>query len=211
MTKWLDPQLPGELEPLCGPEELLEGAQDRLVQGLDLTGLDLSDLRWERTRFQRCRFSGAVLTGTECVDVIFEDCDLSNCLWPRAYLCRCLFRNGKGVGLDWTDAGLQYVTLEDGVFCYGNLSGGRLNRVRLIRCDFSEAAFSQASLKETGFQECVLRKTSFFRTMLAGQDFSTSTVEGLIISDTAEELKGLTVRYDQAAELAKLLGLNVSG
>ncbi|MCI8537895.1 MAG: pentapeptide repeat-containing protein [Oscillospiraceae bacterium] len=211
MSKWLDPQLCGELEPLQAPEELLEGAQDRLVQGLDLSGLDLSDLRWERSRFQRCRFSGAVLTGTECVDVVFEDCDLSNCLWSRAYLCRCLFRNEKGVGLDWTGAGLHYVTLEDSLFRYGNLSGGRLNKVRLIRCDLSEAAVSQAALKETSFQECVLRKTSFFKTSLSGQDFSTSTVEGLVISDTAEELKGLTVRYDQAAELAKLLGLRVVG
>ncbi len=209
--KWSEPHLREELEPLMAPEELLEpeGQQGRLVQGLDLSGMDLSELRWEGMRFRGCRFSGAALEGTECVDVVFEDCDFSNCVGARAYLCRCVLRSCKGVGLDLISSGLTWVTVEDGSFRYSNWNNTKLDKVRLVRCDFSEALMNQVTLRQTSFQECRLSKTSFFKTMLAGQDFTTCTAEGLVVSDTAEELRGLTVRYDQAAELAKLMGLKV--
>ena len=40
-------------------------------------------------------------------------------------------------------------------------------------------------------------------------DFTTSQIDGLVLSDSCEELRGLTVDLYQAAELSKRLGLMI--
>ena len=54
-----------------------------------------------------------------------------------------------------------------------------------------------------------LTGASFFRTPLRAMDFTTSQIGGLVLSDSCEELRGLTVDLYQAAELSKRLGLMI--
>ena len=54
-----------------------------------------------------------------------------------------------------------------------------------------------------------LRKCQFFKTMLKGMNFTTCSIQGLVLSDECRELKGAVVDLYQAAELAKYLGVVV--
>lgn len=49
--------------------------------------------------------------------------------------------------------------------------------------------------------------TSFFGTLLNGLDFTSSRMEGIVVSDTGKELRGAIVSVSQAADLARVLGL----
>lgn len=52
-------------------------------------------------------------------------------------------------------------------------------------------------------------RTELFRTSLKGIDLSNCDISGIIISDLFSELRGAEVSYEQAAELARLLGIKI--
>ena len=56
---------------------------------------------------------------------------------------------------------------------------------------------------------CDLSEVSFFRTPLKGVDLSTCAIDGITVSETFSELKGLTVGAHQTVGLAGLLGITV--
>ena len=57
--------------------------------------------------------------------------------------------------------------------------------------------------------ECKFIITNFFNTKLEGIDFSTSNIDGIIVSDNFKELKGIKVNEIQAIELSKLIGIKI--
>ena len=66
----------------------------------------------------------------------------------------------------------------------------------------------QKKLTATG---CDLRGANFFRTSLEGLDLSRCDMEGITVSESLGELKGLTVGAHQTVGLVKLLGVRVEG
>ena len=64
-------------------------------------------------------------------------------------------------------------------------------------------------MKKIKIKECKFILTNFFNTKLAGIDFSTSNIEGIILSNNFKELKGIKANEIQAIELAKLLGIKI--
>ena len=57
------------------------------------------------------------------------------------------------------------------------------------------------------FRDCDLTGTRLFHTPLAGLDLTTCHLEGLVLSDGGEELRGVIVDRWQAGELARRLGI----
>lgn len=208
--KRLEPVLGERLEALDESAELWsEEVSGREVRGLSFEGEQLEEGKWSRMRLVGCRFSGCVFTDCDWTDLVFQDCDLSNCVLERCRLTRCVLEGSKAVGLSAIRAGLSHVLLKDCQLRYANFNGSRLSQVEAAGCDLTEGLWSEVVWKGTEFRDCRMCRTNFFHTPLAGLDFTSCTLEGLVISDTARELRGLTVRWDQAAELARLLGLNV--
>ena len=75
-------------------------------------------------------------------------------------------------------------------------------------------SFTEATLQETVFKKTALEKTDFtgaslFRAMLAGMDFSRCTLDKIILSASCQELKGAKINTQQAAIVAKILGIEV--
>ncbi|NLZ46321.1 MAG: pentapeptide repeat-containing protein, partial [Clostridiales bacterium] len=52
-------------------------------------------------------------------------------------------------------------------------------------------------------------QVSFFKTPLFKIDFTSSEIDGIIVSNSFQELKGAIVTPYQASGLAKLLGLDI--
>ena len=71
------------------------------------------------------------------------------------------------------------------------------------------AIFQSCSLKKLTALDCGLSQVTFFRTRLDGLDLSTCTLEGLTLSQSLGELKGLTIAPHQAENLIKLLGVKI--
>ena len=73
--------------------------------------------------------------------------------------------------------------------------------------DFSKAGFSKCRMSNTVWEQVCFREANFFKTVLKDQDFTKSSIEGIVLSDERGELEGAVVNTFQALGLAKRLGL----
>ena len=68
----------------------------------------------------------------------------------------------------------------------------------------TEADVAGLSPHRTGFQE-----VDFFRTPLKGVDFSDCALEGITVSESLGELRGMKINPAQAVDLIPLLGIQL--
>ena len=73
--------------------------------------------------------------------------------------------------------------------------------------NFSEASFSESKFKKTVLKDCEFTRADFMHADLNGMDFSDCGIDGAFFQ--LDRLKGITVSYEQAVSLAKLLGIKV--
>ena len=77
-------------------------------------------------------------------------------------------------------------------------------------CVLRESFWTGCKLKKLTAEGVDLSGVSFFHTPLSGLDFSTCGIEGLTVSESLSELRGLTIGAHQAIDLIKLLGVKVT-
>lgn len=212
----LPPALPAQLEQAERGEELVDMARateeplaDWRFSGLDLAGGSLRDMRFERCEFSGCRFTGADLSRATFLDVVFKNCDFSALRAQSAYFCRCRWQGVKAMGAILTDCRLVHTVLEACTLVGANLTGASIEQARFEGSDFTECYFSECRHKALTVAEDIFVQTSFFGTPLAGLDFTTSRFEGVTVSDSGAELRGAVVTTEQAADLARVLGVIV--
>ena len=78
-------------------------------------------------------------------------------------------------------------------------------------CDLRQSLWMECKLSKWSAAKCDLTGVSFFRTPLKGLDLSTCDIEGITVSETFSELRGLTVGAHQTVGLARILGIKVEG
>lgn len=164
------------------------------VGGVELSGCKLIG----------CRFVGCSFEKTGFTDVVFENCDLSNCVMNGAVLHRVEFRNCKLVGCAFEEAYLRNVKLENCACGYVAVRHSDVKTVTFFGCDLTGADFFECKLTAV-LSDCKLIEAHFYQTPLRATDLTSSEIAGISISP--DDLKGAIVTRDQAADLARLLGL----
>ncbi len=199
-------------------EELLLTARDEerdvekiRIRGITVSGLDMSGLGFYQVSFENCRFLGCCLEKAAFRMVRFKNCDLSNTDFGWGYLAVCLWEDVKAVGVKLQKVSFLRVRMKNCNLHYGNLGESKLEKWKAEACDFTEGFFVSCQLKETLLQGNRFIRTSFFQTPLRGVDFTSCELEAVQVSEDGKELAGAVVDVYQAAEFAKLLGLNVVG
>lgn len=212
----LPPALPPRLEMAERPDELIDMARAQeeplsnwRFSGMSLAGESLRDMRFERCEFSGCRLTGCDLSGATFLDVSFKNCDLSGVRADSVYFCRCSWQGVKAMGAVLTDCRLVHMVLTDCNLRSVNLTGASIEQAHFAGTDFTESYFSECRHKYLTVDKDVFVKTSFFKTSLSGLDFTTSRFEGVTVSAEGGELKGAVVSVEQAADLAKVLGVIV--
>ncbi len=187
-------------------EEIKDKTYEReVITSAGCTGMDFQSVTFDGCRFIECDLSKASFY--ECK---FLHCDLSNCKLPDSYWKDCEMEGCKCKGIDLTNSTFKQTTFKDNSFVYGLFSECTFEGSRLSSCDLSNALFSQVALRRTTiFSECRLTRAELFKTSLKGIDLSDCDISGIALSDTFYELRGAEVSYDQAAELAALLGVKI--
>lgn len=178
--------------------------ENKLISKLEEIDFNAEDIEFEKCIFKDCKITG---TFEKAVfhDVIFENCDLSNCLFREGSFIRVEMRNSKFVGCDFSDSRVYHLICKDVIFKYANFSSASLEEVIFKKCDLSNGSFTECKLKNTYFDMSKLIQTQFFKTKLKGIDISTCEMSGIVT--TLEDIKGLVVNNFQAIELSKLLGI----
>lgn len=197
----------GQLHTLLQKESPLEnGSYSRMV----LQEETLDKLEVQHCTFSSCTFSCCSLAGASFTDVQFQNCDLSNSLLTDAYFARCRFISCRCIGTNLNGSVMRRCTIEQSTFQYADFDHTKMTDTVLTDTDFTEAAISEAKCKRLSLHGCRFVKNYFFKTPLAGIDFSTGTFCSPVVSWPPTELKGATVSLTQAAALAGLLGVKVN-
>ncbi len=103
---------------------------------------------------------------------------------------------------------MNNVLFEDCQCKYINLSKGRIKNTFFDSVKLPNAVFNETIFKQVEFSSCNLQQSEFLHTPLANIDFCSCDISGALVS--ISDLKDVIVTVNQAAELAKLMGIKIS-
>lgn len=211
-----EPDIPVELQLTRDAETFLRGVREReseteivkrKFEGEYLTKLNERGGVFKQIIFKNCKLIGCGFDEASFFDVVFENCDFSNSSFSDACFKNCMFLECRAVSADFYGSSFRHVSFEKCNIEDAGFDAVRMSYVKAEDTDFSEASFSKCNITNVEWKKTSFRKASFFKTLLRGIDFTQCDVEGIVISDGKEELKGAVVNQEQAVEFAKRLGL----
>lgn len=166
-------------------------------------------IEFEHVCFKKCRFVSCDFSGSMFYNVKLLNCDFSNCRFQSCYFKDTEILGCKGNGGDFSQSTFRKTLIEEGCYHYANYEGTLWDSSRLKECDFNEAFFPEVKFKKIQFEKVNLAETDLFKTQLEGIDLSDSNIEGIMISDTFRELRGLKISPWQAMDLVRFLGVEI--
>lgn len=186
--------------------------QDEILYEKEYTGevieaLDFNRIDLEEVRFIKCRITGCDFSSCALKRVTFEQCDLSNCTWKNSYFRDCVLTECKGDGGNFSQSSFVNTSLQGGSYHYGNFSATLWDNSEIRSSECGDSFFSEVKFKKMVFDMVNLIRTDFFKTPLKGMDLSTCLIDGITVSDTFRELKGVKLNAEQAVVVAQLLGV----
>lgn len=182
-------------------DELCYGMyQDVFIEQIKTPHFKINECHFKNTDFFECEWE--YIDG---MDIIFENCDLSNIIMSDGSLHRIIFKNCKLIGCDFSGSSIHDLQMYECNAAYSNFSFGNIKNMIAQQCDFTQSSFNETKLKNIQINECNFIKTEFIHTPLKDIDFSNSNIEGIHIS--TDSLYGIIVNPYQAMDLAKLLGI----
>lgn len=199
----------GLLEALEEVDRLGDDLSLRLFKGCSVSEAEIARISFDKIIFERCNFENVTFEGCSFGDVVFKNCSFVKCSFSGGIFSRCEFSGSRSVGGDFTLASFIDLTVKNSSFRYANFTMSRFERARIESCDMRGAFLARCTLENTEFSETDFSEGEFYYTPLSGMDLTSCKIFGVRFSDGAAELKGATVDVYQAAELARLLGVNI--
>ena len=99
--------------------------------------------------------------------------------------------------------------MEDTLARYANWNAAVLDQCTLKDCDLTESALSECRLSKLNFDSVDLAGAELFKTSFRGLDLSRCTLDNVALSASCTELKGAVISAQQAAIVARVLGIRV--
>ncbi len=201
----LQPRIPRILsDEIILPED--EGFyQQLLLADQDFSYLEIDQLCFQQSHIKKTKLLNMRLTKFECMDVQFENCDLSNVEWIAGSFHRVIFKNCKLTGSNFAESVLHDCQFIDCVCNYTSFNYAQLKIVHFQETSLLEAEFSEIKWTYLTLDKSNLTGTTWFHTLLNGLDFSHCSFEKIAFSQ--ETIRGLTVNQEQAIVLALGLGI----
>ena len=168
--------------------------EDETADGLDISGCDFENVLFRRCKFSHCNFDG---------------CDFANCNFENSYWKKAGISDSKGDGGNFSGSRFKECVWKDSSFCYANFSRAVFEGTHVRRCKFREAFLSEVKFRLTLFKETDFYRADFFKTPLKGMDMSDCILDGILVSETFRELRGMKGGIEQALSLAGLLGMEI--
>lgn len=196
------PQITGDLTELDDLKFSQGLSLERVTFGGDFTGVEAS-----RIEFSECRVKGAILTAANLADlrltdVIFEDCELSGCIMPRAVASRVEFRGCRMSGVIAPDSKWQDVKFLE---CKIDQASFRMST--WVKDQLSDSILSAADFYSASFQDVSFLRCNLGRVDLTEAKFRDVYLHGSLLDDLklAGSLQGITISTDQVIPMSLAL------
>jgi uncharacterized protein YjbI with pentapeptide repeats len=168
-----------------------------------------------RVRVRESELRGVIVEaetapGLELIDVVLNDCGLSNVDGREGFVRRVEVRNSQLVGFGVTGGEVRDLLVVDSSLELASFAGAALQDVVFERVNLVEATFLEARLDGVEFIDCRLAGADFRRAKVNGCAIRGSSLDGVLGVDS---LSGLRMPWNDvlasAAALATALGITV--
>ncbi len=180
-------------------------AVDEHIIYISASGTDFNRLRLDSCRFENCDFMGASFINCTLTRCTFIDCTFSG-----SYFRECTLSECSANGCSFTKSLFRKTEIRGGFYRYANFSDSVFEGSEITDAALAESAFIQVKLKKTALRSVDLSKCDVLGTPLKGIDLSECDISGLLLSENLRELRGARINTLQAAELVRLLDIEVS-
>ncbi|WP_028043594.1 pentapeptide repeat-containing protein [Candidatus Stoquefichus massiliensis] len=170
------------------------------------------DSKQSHHEIKNCLFEG--VTFEECqeedsyfLDVVFQNCDLSNMKFYSCLFRRVQFMNCKLMGTDFSESVFDQVNMKDCLCKFANFAFMKNKETVYQLCDFTQASIIETNLKKSSFIECSFNQCELQHASLSQIDLSTCDLNNIIT--TPEDIRGAIIDSYQAASLIHLLRVQI--
>lgn len=212
--KLIEPWLPAHLDLTEEDSGILfnavdtdEKLEEQHLKKINLEEENFTGLCFSKVYFENCVFLSCTFRKCEFTDVVFKSCNFSNSVFVDTYWNRCQIQSSKGMGANFAGSSIQNMFVCGSSMNYANFDDCKIEKMRTENTELNFSNISDCRVKNLEWDRTQLSRVNFFKTPLKDMDFSTSVIDGLVLSETCQELKGASVDLYQAAELAKRFGI----
>jgi len=180
----------------------------RVLENAALIGQHLTSVSFEGCVFRHMDLRQMDWQRVRCVDVRFEQCDLTGAVLREVSFERVEFLEGRLLGLQAPSVQLRHVRL---VQVHAPLSVWMQADAKHFwaeQCDFEEATFIEARFPGAVWRGCNLARADFSDVLLADADLRGSALTNTRLG--VRELEGVTIEAVQLLDLAHLLNVRVA-
>ena len=154
---------------------------------VSLNFCDFEKSYFENVIFKNCDLSNTSFERSTFKNVQFIDCKLVGTIMSGSYINNTNIKNSNCCNLIIQECTIYDSTFEDSNFISSNIGSSKQKNLKINKCNFDYCNFSN--------------------TLLNNIDFSTCSIEGIIVYQN--DLKGSIMNYNQAIDFIKILGIKV--
>ena len=98
----------------------------------------------------------------------------------------------------------------DSSFAYANFSKSQWENSAVSNCSFKESFWAEVRLKKLTLAASVFSGADFsLKHLFKDLDFSDCKIDGITVSETFKELRGMRINLLQSTNIARLLGIKI--
>ena len=180
------------------------------IDGTDEPPAELRRLRLRECRLVRVSLAPGPVPGIDLLDVVIDDCRLSNLDGREGSLRRVAITGSQLVGLGLRGGQVRDVRISDCSLELASFAGAQLRDVVFERVKLADASFLDARLEAVSFVDCVLAGADFRGARLRACAIRGASLDGVLGVDA---LRGLRMPWpdllDSVGALATALGIEI--
>jgi uncharacterized protein YjbI with pentapeptide repeats len=199
----------GSLEYIRQSAENDETVTDVCFDESEIEFEEIYAAEFYRCTFRGCRFADCAFEKAYFHQCQFIACDFSNTSIYDSCIKDCVFRDSKLIGASVSESVLDTVSFVSCLLDYMSFSSCKLSLFTLDSSTLFSSEFTQCTPRGFVIRRCKIDRAHFFRTPLKGVDFTDSSLNSIVVSDTFEELRGAYFTPSQAVEISRLLKINI--
>lgn len=173
----------------------------------ELVNKDKYRIVLDTCKLKNVRFNDNNFYRSEFIDVIFDNCDLSNNTFENCIFIRCEFKSCKLLGSTFYSCAISDVLIEDSISKYVVIAENKITSFDIINSSFEESSFFDNNLKNTIFESVNFKKAIFSETKLKDIDLSTCNIDNIRIDH--KSIEGAVVALNHAEIICDLLGVKI--
>jgi uncharacterized protein YjbI with pentapeptide repeats len=101
------------------------------------------------------------------------------------------------------------INFEDEVLIDFDISGLEFEKIQFVKCTFERCDFSGSSFYHVIFVNCDFSNCIFTETFWKQSNIADCLIDGIIVSDNLNELRGAKINAAQAVSIVQILGIEI--